>query len=65
MSTPTDWDRVGKAAYEAYLETHGNGLDARWDELSDREKRAWVAASTAAVREFLCFRLELKRERES
>lgn len=58
---PTDWDKVGRAAYEAYLESHGNGLAATWEELSDREKRSWVAAATAAVRAFLYARLELRR----
>lgn len=58
---PTDWDKVGRASYEAYLESHGNGLAATWDELSDREKRAWVASATAAVKAFLYERLEVRR----
>jgi len=58
----TDWERVGRASYEAYLESHG-GLAARWEELSEGERKAWIASSTAAIREFLLNRLEPRGRR--
>lgn len=57
---PTDWDRVGRAAYEAQ---HGGRPPVDWDVLSEADQKAWIASSVAAVREFLVFRLEL-RERQ-
>lgn len=60
MGTPTDWDRVGRAAYEAQYD--GQPLIS-WDLLFESDKRAWVATATAAVREFLFCRLEIRNAR--
>lgn len=54
--SPTDWDTVAKAAHDAYREQYGAG-ESHWDELDEREKRAWVAAATACVSSFLYERL--------
>lgn len=60
MGTPTDWDRVARAAYEAQYE--GRPLIS-WDLLFESEKRAWVSTTIAAVREFLFCRLEIRNGR--
>jgi hypothetical protein len=54
--SPTDWDAVAQAAHDAYAETYGP-LESDWTELSEKEKRAWIAACTAGVASFLRERL--------
>ena len=55
----TDWDSVAKSAHDAYFEGHGvQTYD--WNALSDLEKRAWVAACTAGVANFLYARLHAR-----
>ena len=40
-------DQVAKRAYEAWMQAHGRPSGVLWEQMSVRDKAAWIAAALA------------------